>query len=437
MVENNKLKELALKLGIENIDMIPDRIESTKISDYLDYEELKTIYSKYLNIAIDEIPEEKYSKIEKENISLGDNTVEADGYQIKLKVKDIQPIYTKILEKAKDDEQVFNLINKFNNEDITFEDYQNNIDGILDNVSEEISDEEDIDFITISVYKQGKNTVKIYIKISEDSLSETYIDYSIEKTKDNMLMKINDVTLSELSDYNPPKRETSFIINKTLNKEEQENFEITKIIKDDDTEISNVKFNIERTGALTSNNVIFDISIPITSEDASVNIEFKNTSNFSAAPEFEEFNENNHLVINGLSQEQINNLITNLKNLLSEKLKDEMLVSIIKNDNLYQLVKEASQATQSAIEEETTLSEINEQTKEMFNMQFEVYEGTRKGAEIKSLIEAINTSNANDSEHTIAYGGVSQQSIESTKEYSVLFEKDGEGYINKAIIEEN
>ena len=298
VVENNNLKELALKLGIENTDMIPDRIESTKVSEYLNYEELKTIYSKYLNIAIDEIPEEKYSKIEKEDISLGDNTVEADGYQIKLKVKDIQSIYTKILEKAKDDEQVFNLINKFNNEDITFEDYQASIQENLDSMPE-ISNEENTDFISISVYKQGKNTIKLCINLVEDEVDN--IELSIEKTSNGMILKFND------------NDEIIFDITKTSNSQEQEKFECVISVKSNDEETEKLNINLSRAGALTSNNVIFDISIPITSEDASVNIEFKNTSNFSAVPEFEEFNENNHLVINGLSQEQINNFYINDK----------------------------------------------------------------------------------------------------------------------------
>ena len=347
VVENNNLKELALKLGIENTDMIPDRIESTKVSEYLNYEELKTIYSKYLNIAIDEIPEEKYSKIEKEDISLGDNTVEADGYQIKLKVKDIQSIYTKILEKAKDDEQVFNLINKFNNEDITFEDYQASIQENLDSMPE-ISNEENTDFISISVYKQGKNTIKLCINLVEDEVDN--IELSIEKTSNGMILKFND------------NDEIIFDITKTSNSQEQEKFECVISVKSNDEETEKLNINLSRAGALTSNNVIFDISIPITSEDASVNIEFKNTSNFSAVPEFEEFNENNHLVINGLSQEQINNLFTNLKNIISEKFQNEMFISTISsNINTMQSMMQSSQNTvdgaQSAIEEESTISD--------------------------------------------------------------------------------
>ena len=347
VVENNNLKELALKLGIENTDMIPDRIESTKVSEYLNYEELKTIYSKYLNIAIDEIPEEKYSKIEKEDISLGDNTVEADGYQIKLKVKDIQSIYTKILEKAKDDEQVFNLINKFNNEDITFEDYQASIQENLDSMPE-ISNEENTDFISISVYKQGKNTIKLCINLVEDEVDN--IELSIEKTSNGMILKFND------------NDEIIFDITKTSNSQEQEKFECVISVKSNDEETEKLNINLSRAGALTSNNVIFDISIPITSEDASVNIEFKNTSNFSAVPEFEEFNENNHLVINGLSQEQINNLFTNLKNIISEKFQKEMFISTISsNINTMQSMMQSSQNTvdgaQSAIEEESTISD--------------------------------------------------------------------------------
>ena len=57
---------------------------------------------------------------------------------MKLKAKDIQSILTKVLESAKNDEQLFNLMGKFN-KDITIEEYQENINDILTEISEEIS----------------------------------------------------------------------------------------------------------------------------------------------------------------------------------------------------------------------------------------------------------------------------------------------------------
>lgn len=88
-----------------------------------------------------------------------------------------------------------------------------------------------------------------------------------------------------------------------------------------------------RSGAYTSNNISFGMSMstamPLLSENASFTISVNNTSDFSVAPQNAEFTEGNHLTINGASTEQLNNLFTNLGTKISEKLKDEMFVSLI------------------------------------------------------------------------------------------------------------
>lgn len=360
-------------MGVQNTDRIPNKIESTKASEYLNYEEIKPLVSKYLNVAIEAIPEDNYSKIEKGDISLGNKTVQADGYQIKLKAKDVQSILTKVLESAKNDEQAFNLMKKFNSEEITFEDYQASIDGILEGISGEISNEENIDFAYITVYKQEKDTVKLSLNIPIDE--NTMHEIALEKTDKGLSLKyynsekiysiFNDDLNEEQNTNNNTDnnlKENIIIITKTTNTEEQENFEFNIIEKSNGEETGNYSITLNRTGALTLDNVIFSILMPFNSEDGNINIQFKNTTNFSATPQFEEFTQDNHLVINGVSPEQLSNLFTNLGAKISEKLKDEMFVSIIRNivtvnDGLYQMSEQAVQNTQSAIEEERALTE--------------------------------------------------------------------------------
>ncbi len=351
VVENNNLKEFVAKMGVENVDNIPNKIENAKISEILNYDELKSLFDKYLNTAIEAINEDNYSKIEKESISLGDKPTEASGYQIKLKSKDIQAILIEVLQKAKDDEQIFNLVNKLNSEDSTFEDYQNSINEILTQISGEISNDENVDFATITVYKQGKNAVKLAIKIIVDETNS--IELSLDKVNAGLMLKYNNI------DTSIGTSETSIVVTKTSNSEDQQNFEILITKKSDNEEETQFNINLSRTGALTSNNVKFSISIPITDEDSSVNIQFNNTVNFSATPQSEEFNETNHLVVNNLSQEQINNLITNLGKRLSDKLKNDMFISSISNisNELSYKVKETDEEIENAIEEESTISD--------------------------------------------------------------------------------
>lgn len=386
VLENNNLKEFASKIGVENTDNIPDKIEDTKLSEYINYEELKPLVNKYLNTIIEAIPEDNYSKIEKEKISLGDKTLEADGYQIKLKTKDIQSILKKVLESAKNDEQLLKLINKLSNANITFEDYQNYIDEILTDISGEISKEENVDCVAITVYKQGKNTVKL----SAVSLIEEDIDLEVSLNKtDNGLMleynsknKINtyfndeefDLDGNENSQYAYDTfntvEESIIKIKKTINSSEQENFEFNIIQKSNEEETGNYNITLSRTGALTSNNVTFSILIPITLEDENINIEFKNTTNFSATPQLEEFIEGNHLVINEVPAEQLNNLFTNLGNKIADKLQNEMFISLIANSaNMMENTEINNGNIQDAIEEERLLLEEVEERLDETNEQ--------------------------------------------------------------------
>lgn len=348
--ENNNLKEFATKMGVYDTSEIPNKIEIPESN--INYEELNTILNAYLNVAIETIPEENYSKIEKQEILLGDEKVEVDGYRVKLKIKDIQKILTKVLEKAKDDEQIYNLLNS---EGLAFEDYQDTIDELLAELSEQIPNEENREIITISVYKQGKDTVKLAINITPEETQKAEI--SIEKASKGLMLKVAMIDTSLET-----KEEINMTITKTVNTEEQENFEcvVSQISDEEETEILNI--NISRNGALTSNNVEISTIVTMTLEEMNFEIGIQNNTNFSGVPLEGEFKQGNHLVINGLAPEQITNLFTNLGTLLGEKLKDEMFVTLITNlttvnNQLIDSTEQTMQDTQNALEMESQLGD--------------------------------------------------------------------------------
>ncbi|MBQ2917478.1 MAG: hypothetical protein IJE59_04895 [Clostridia bacterium] len=76
---------------------------------------------------------------------------------------------------------------------------------------------------------------------------------------------------------------------------------------------------------------------------------------------------------------------------------------------------------------DTGTSGMTSQKIQTFNSQFTAYEGKRKGSEIRSLINAVNASNATDSEHqVIVYGPVtSAGAITSSKTYTVEVHYNG------------
>ena len=75
---------------------------------------------------------------------------------------------------------------------------------------------------------------------------------------------------------------------------------------------------------------------------------------------------------------------------------------------------------------------MNSQKIQTFNSQFTVYEGTRKGSEVKSLINVVNASNATDSEHQVRVWGPELKAgdLEDTKTYTVsLFYSEYNGAV--------
>ncbi len=277
---------------------------------------------------------------------------------MKLKAKDIQSILTKVLESAKNDEQLFNLMGKFN-KDITIEEYQENINDILTEISEEISNEENIDFAYITVYKKENEAVKLSIDFVQEE--GVYKEISLNRTNKGLELKYYTKDVNYDSED-----ENSIIITKTTNTEEQEVFEFSVVEKLNGEEIGNYNFTLNRTGTLTSDNVVFSILMPFNFDDGNINIQLKNTANFSATPQFEEFTEGNHLVINGVAPEQLSNLFTNLGVKISERLQNEMFISLIANfGTIMENTEMNNENIQDTIEEEDgSLEQIGENSNE-------------------------------------------------------------------------
>ena len=445
---NNNLQEFALKFGIEDVESIPNKIEIPETSTSINQEELKQIYNKYIDIIIEQIPSESYSKVE-------------NGYKLTIDLKTLQKIILRTLNTLKDDEQVFNLLNSIveiadSSEKLSFEEYQEALTSGIEELSEEI--DENFNIINIVVYEQGG----IYVKIGVESEEEQeYVEVTIEKEEDKIISKLNIINKSEYENT-----EVNCNISKNINTQEQENFEIEIKIKEDEEEIGKISITTTRNGNLTADIIenAIAISAIFPEDDLEMDIEYNSKKTFDSSLEIEEFNQSNHAVINELSAEQTNNLITNLGNRITQKSgasvieiiggagvgllstipvnSDETMLiggstavivsgSMVMTNSMMNIAGNINGKTEEAIEQEQ--QRLEEQMKEMFNIQFSAYEGEQNGPAVKTLIQAIIQSNTTNSEHLVEY---TSMNIESNKKYNVLFEKDQEGYINKVIIQE-
>ena len=397
VLENNNLKEFAQKLGIENTDNIPNKIEiqNEVVISEEEQKEVEQIFTKYINIAIEQIPNENYSKLKSENITFNDEQINADGYQLTISSDLLNEILINLLNSIKEDEDVYNLLSKLSETELELENYKETIQTAIDTISEEDSELN----ITLKVYKQGKKTIKL-VGIIEQEEESAKMEFSVEKLEDK---------------YN-------FLL----------------FITSDD-EKTNITIKISREGKLDSQNIKSNFSIDINYLDANINIVYDNTNSFEETVEKEEFKEDDYAIINQFEKDQIGNLFTNLIDMICERIDEEKTILGIQstlNENLFQAAYKSKISNQEATqEEEGTVQLFENQSIEVFNIRFTSYEGIQSGASVKTLISAIEQNNMTDPTHKIDYNSTIT-SIESSKKYNISFEKDSEGYISKAIIEE-
>lgn len=458
VVENNNLKDFAAKLGVEDTSEIPNKIDINEIQALSNQdiditeiipseEEINQILNRYIPIIMEQIPEERYSKLEKQTITVGDQEIKVDGYKITANLKDLQNILIKVLETAKEDKQIYDMlidiisITGEDLEDFTFEYYKEEIQSAIDEISEEL--EENPNLVSIFIYKQEENTVKIHIKLGEEGKeTESYSEISLEKVQDKLIIKLNGI-----NNTGSEKVETSFTINKTKSNNEQDTCEISFNTKQDDKEILNGTITATRNGNLAGQQI--ENNIKVSAEIlgmANLDIEYNNKVDFDAEINIPEFVEGDYAILNNYSGEQITNVLTNVVERISEKVDFEKTIiynlvsSIIQtNDSLLSNAQEAVDDFNNAAQEEANLSDTEEQTMNqatrIFNSQFTAYEGIQRGTTVRQLILTITANNQSQPEHVVECEE-DTTTINTSKQYEISFERDSQGYINKVIIEE-
>lgn len=94
-------------------------------------------------------------------------------------------------------------------------------------------------------------------------------------------------------------------------------------------------------------------------------------------------------------------------------------------------------ATNNSIQDSINSAAENadNQAKEIFNMQYSMYEGIQNASNVKALLTRIKSSNQMNTDH-IVDSDFEESDIDNSKKYKVSFTKDSDGYINKVNIEE-
>lgn len=188
-IKNENLPELFQKLGVSDVSNIPNKIEFKELQSLKFTEEEKThILNQYILSIYNNLPEEKFSKLE--------NADASTTYTLTLTTEEAKSIYLQTLETLKNDKVMIDKINS-----IVKEIYEDNYDSTEMELTPEIIQEE-IDKINQESVEPGNIQIAVTQKdrlTSEFSITSNTAKISLSKqeTEANISYTLSYILLEE------------------------------------------------------------------------------------------------------------------------------------------------------------------------------------------------------------------------------------------------
>ena len=427
---NSDLKQFIEKLGIPNTENIgiPDAISFGRSKNVPKLplsisEEEKYLSDTYFNMLLSSIPEEKYTKTEKESITINNQSYETVGYQLDLSGEEIKQIIVNLLSKAKDDEQLINYLSLKVFSDFDKESIQKIIDGMITSIQQI---QNPVDKISFVVYQPKKGITKIRIK--DNRIAEIVID--IDDSKENK--KNVDISFNSSESENAQMQTVmqvemekqildSMIIYTTNIVDNKSGYQLVM-----NTSLGNVmEDKIENNSKITifDNDTTIETSYYKTIQVANEEVDIQELTNTSA------------VVVNNYPREQLENFFEGLgrriEQIIPEKVEQLNIQVTNEQDGLYYLqgiissvftimnvngipqpisttgmfimanLNQSMLTTNNTIQNgQQTQNQIMQQEIELFNQRFEIYKGEDvNGTIVKTLITNVVTNNTSSEEN--------------------------------------
>ena len=421
-IENNNLKDLATKLGVEDVSTIPDKIEFSLDSALIDEETKNYIIEKYEAVIKQNISEDKYLKEDTETTSNG-TSIRCDKLIVSLTSQEIKNVIIELLKTLKDDdrtldyivEKVKTMYGQMLEEEIDKETLKENIQEEIDTLSQESSTNNDT--INISAYVNDKKVIKHEITQNDNVVLS--LEYSDNKVQLNLKQEENEMLV-------------------ILTNETSDNTVTTTIDGEITTEGTTIPLKMTET-MLKNNNIITDnITLEVTlDENNTVKLISNNQIEMLDTVEIESFTSDNSAKINDMSSEEIILLMQQFSTRIE---------SVIENKTQELIESLTSSGTDENTETNSVTNAINlmsTQELEAFNSIYETYAGVGKSStQVKALIQIVITGNQT-SENKVSINNISDatqlqtylSSIDDTKTYSIMLSYDAEGRVNNITIQ--
>lgn len=280
-VRNENLKQLFEKLGLDS-EEIPDKIEFSK--NEFTAEELEKLEETYLTILYENLDESLFAKEKMENQTI---------LTLKIPEQKLIEILIKILETARNDELLLSKISGiYGKEDVQLE-----IDEIIEDLKE--IETKETNNLQIKLFLKDKKTVKIEMEFIEDN--KTSMNLVVEKLDNQIEAKLYEEN-ELLGELNVSKD----------SKDTDVTYSITIKLHDEDNKETEIDLKIGYKNLSTSNNIVENYEIKILDEDAELMINYNNSINFDETLEIEELNDNNAIILNDATEEELQNLMATI-----------------------------------------------------------------------------------------------------------------------------
>lgn len=348
---DSKLGEVAKDLGTDSVtlekimDVIDGKENATE--EIISKEDVQKIKDKYMNIITKAVSNGTFSSNKDAKITYNNNTVSAKAYTVSLTSEQVEGMIVEILNNLKEEDKIG-------------EKYQDKINDIISN----ITDEKEIPAVKITVYEQNKKTIRTAIEIT--SLAKITVENTDENNELKTKIQISCISTETTEEYNIE------ITKKT--DENQENVEaVLSVTNGDDTYQAGISNTLKNSDSEIQIKTIFEYKKDILTAALNLN------NNIILGDSFEKKQTlaNNNYVLNDAPAESRQKVITQLKQVVPEKMTTRMGLLMeaigLKQNNVTETEKPESEMTQV---------DINK-----FNAKFEFFTGDEVTPEnVKTLI---------------------------------------------------
>lgn len=348
---DSKLGEVAKDLGTDSVtlekimDVIDGKENATE--EIISKEDVQKIKDKYMNIITNAVSNGTFSSNKDAKITYNNNTVSAKAYTVSLTSEQVEGMIVEILNNLKEEDKIG-------------EKYQDKINDIISN----ITDEKEIPAVKITVYEQNKKTIRTAIEIT--SLAKITVENTDENNELKTKIQISGISTETTEEYNIE------ITKKT--DENQENVEaVLSVTNGDDTYQAGISNTLKNSDSEIQIKTIFEYKKDILTAALNLN------NNIILGDSFEKKQtlSNNNYVLNDATEESRQKVITQLKQVVPEKMTTRMGLLMeaigLKQNNVTETEKPESEMTQV---------DINK-----FNAKFEFFTGDEVTPEnVKTLI---------------------------------------------------